>query len=200
LEHPVEHPTAPAPAAPLPVQPTLTGLDLGVAGRPASAPVPAAAPAAAARPAPRQKGRHRYWSIRDLSRRLWLGRGYEFLREAIRSGVLPASRSAHSWWVDDADVLGLQAAFDGRAGKVRAFRRLDDWLRDRCWVVPASAETLSLGHREAGSGRTPAAVFHWRGVAYLPRSVWQAEQTPEGVVYRHRADGVVLPGPAARAA
>ncbi|MGH2371467.1 MAG: hypothetical protein ACRDI2_25120, partial [Chloroflexota bacterium] len=158
MEHPITVPT--------PIQPTLTGLD-GVLETPRRpevvAPIPKATVPreAAARP----KGRRRYWSIRDLSRRLWLGRGYELLRELIRSDILPATRSARSWWVDDADVHGLLAAFDDRAGKVRAFRGLDAWLRERCWVVEATPEHVAALHGLRNQLDRPAA-FIWRGAAY----------------------------------
>jgi hypothetical protein len=134
-------------------------------------------------------------SIRDLSRRLWLGRGYDLLRALIHSGILPATRSARSWWIEDADVSALHLAFDDRAGKVRAFGGLDAWLRQRCWVVPASpelapepsAELPANGQVEAAPADRPP-VFHWRGVTYLPHSVWRTETTPEGELrYRHQS-------------
>jgi hypothetical protein len=159
-------------------------LDLGPVGT--VAPVVAGPRPSGARP----KGRRRYWSIRDLSRRIWLGRGYELLCDLIRTGILPATRSARSWWIDDADVLGLRAVFDDRAGKVRAFRRLEDWLRERAWAVPAGAETAALSH--LGDPVDHPAVFHWRGTAYLPRSAWRTETAPTGgFVYRH-ASGAAL--------
>ncbi|HEU5316067.1 MAG TPA: hypothetical protein VFX49_08165, partial [Chloroflexota bacterium] len=82
------------------------------------------------------RARRRYWSVRDLSRRIWLGRGYELLRGLIRTGILPATRSARSWWIEDEHAAGLMAAFDDRAGKVRAFRGLEGWLRERAYVAP----------------------------------------------------------------
>ncbi len=163
-----------------PVQPLLTGLEGAVA--PASTPAPVLTPSRAGHAArARRAPRHRYWSIRDLSRRLWLGRGYELLREMIRGGVLPATRSARSWWIDDADIRGLRTAFDAGAGKVRAFGALDAWLRERCWVAPLTPEGRILA-RAAGSG------FVWRSRLYLPKTAWQAEAAPDGsVVYRHRS-------------
>ena len=181
LEHPTPLPVASA--APTLIQPALAGLEAG----PDAAPRSGAAGARRARQAaPRVKGRRRYWSIRDLSRRLWFGRGYEVLRQLIRAGILPAARSARSWWVEDADVLGLLEAFDAPAGKVRAFRGLDGWLRERCWVTPATAEAETL---------LPAlrAGFIWRGNAYLPKSAWQVERAAGGqVTYRHHS-GAALP-------
>src|SRR5688572_17024435 len=100
------------------LQPALTGLD-------EIAPVHVATERIERLAAADRRARRRYWSVRDLSRRLWLGRGYELLRELIRTGIVPATRSARSWWVDDADAAGLVAAFDDRAGKVRAFRGLE---------------------------------------------------------------------------
>jgi hypothetical protein len=199
LEQPVERP------ADYPLQPVLTGLDVDPARDPAGAVRPLHGPAprvsgAAGGRTPRVKGRRRYWSIRDLSRRLWLGRGYEVLRELVRSGVLPATRSARSWWIDDADVLGLQAVFDDRAGKVRAFGRLEGWLGERSWTLPEGPETLALTRLAGEDGpydRPP--VFHWRGTAYLPRSVWRAEAAPGGLVYRHRS-GIALAAPGERVA
>lgn len=180
----MEHPITPQP----PLQPVLAGLELDS--------VPAAPRAGGARQPVARKGRRRYWSIRDLSRRLWLGRGYDLLRELIHSGILPATRSAHSWWIDDADVNGLRLAFDDRAGKVRAFRNLEGWLRERCWVVPGTPQMASRSE-----GQT---VFRWRGVAYLPQGLWAVEQTPSGeTVYRHRPPGApdaVPPLPVSRAA
>jgi hypothetical protein len=184
LQQPLEHPTR----APLPVQPVLTGMEthLDVGPVRAVAAVGAGPHPAGARP----KGRRRYWSIRDLSRRLWLGRGYELLCDLVRTGILPATRSARSWWIDDADVLSLRAVFDDRAGKVRAFRRLEGWLRERAWAVPAGAETAALSHLGDPVGHP--AVFHWRGTAYLPRSAWRTEAAPTGgFVYRH-ASGAAL--------
>ena len=180
------------------MQPALSGLEAdlarGQAGtvRPLAGPAHRVSGAVSGRSPVRVKGRRRYWSIRDLSRRLWLGRGYEVLRELVRSGVLPATRSVRSWWIDDADVLGLQAVFDDRAGKVRAFGRLDGWLRERCWTLPEGPETLALVRLADEDGpyeRAP--VFHWRGTAYLPRGAWRAEAAPGGLVYRHRS-GIAL--------
>jgi hypothetical protein len=129
--------------------------------------------------APDRRARRRYWSVRDLSRRLWLGRGYELLRELIRAGILPATRSARSWWVDDADAAGLMAAFDDRAGKVRAFRGLDAWLRERCFVTELTPEAEAV-LRVTRSG------LAWRGRAYLPEKSWRLETTPDGSAeYRH---------------
>jgi hypothetical protein len=173
------------------MQPPLTGFDLdtGPAVR-----HPAPLGATVATPAtPRLKGRRRYWSIRDLSRRLWQGRGYEFLRQVIRAGILPATRSARSWWIDDADVKSLQLAFDDRAGKVRAFRHLEDWLQERCWVVEDAPASLASDV----DGRVP--VWQWRGTTYLPRTSWTAEPSSEGVVYRH-ASGAVVAVPSPRVA
>ncbi|HEX2514515.1 MAG TPA: hypothetical protein VH257_07390 [Chloroflexota bacterium] len=190
MEHPLqpslEHPAGQAPP---PVQPVLTGFEAGAAALPRPTLVPRAAAAS------RQKGRRRYWSIRDLSRRLWLGRGYELLRELVRSGILPATRSARSWWIDDADVLGLRVAFDDRAGKVRAFGAVEGWLRERCWAIPEGPETRALS---AVPGASPEGtlLLRWRGTAYLPHRTWRAEATPNGgLVYRHRS-GVALPAPA----
>ena len=137
-------------------------------------------------PAARRRGRRRYWSIRDISRRLWYGRGYELLRELIRTGILPSSRSARSRWLGDADVAGLIAAFDAGAGKVRAFRGLDRWLRERCYAAPLTPDV------EAALSGTQAAL-RWRGAAYLPKAAWDASTSSDGlVVYRHRS-GVTLP-------
>ena len=198
--HPdVEHPIV-LPAA---IQPALIGLE----SRPETAPETAHRPAATAAPAgpgaagvgraksvaPRLKGRRRYWSIRDLSRRLWFGRGYELLRELIRANILPATRSARSWWVDDADVLSLLQSFDATAGKVRAFRGLDAWLQERCWVVPATAEAEALLH-------ALRAGFVWRGNAYLPKTAWQAELSAGGQPTYHHRSGVALPAGALLAA
>jgi hypothetical protein len=183
-----QHPTG------TPVQPALAGLELGL---PAAHPAPAieARPAerAAGRlsvvPAPEgRRARRRYWSIRDVSRRLWLGRGYELLRELIRAGILPATRSSRSWWIDDADVRGLLEAFDARAGKVRAFRRVDDWLRERCLVAPLSPELEAL----LAETRTGLA---WRGHAYLPKPAWTAATSAAGqTVYHHRSGSTIAPG------
>ena len=179
------------------LQPALTGLDEIAPLTPPPAAAPTRLPAdsvteqatrrrtdrverlaAADRPA-----RRRYWSVRDLSRRLWLGRGYELLRELIRTGIVPATRSARAWWVDDADAAGLIAAFDDRAGKVRAFRGLETWLRERCHVVDLTPEAEAV-LRVTRSG------FAWRGKAFLPFKVWRPEPTPQGAAenraeYRH---------------
>ena len=168
---------------PAPVQPALTGFEA-----PAAAPVIAIRPApAVAEPAgPRRGPRHRYWSIRDLSRRLWLGRGYELLRGLIRAGILPAARSARSWWIDGTDAQGLIAAFEDRAGKVRAFSGLEAWLREGCYVAPRTPETeTALQHGRLG--------FAWRGHVYLPKDAWRVDFAPNGhVVYFHDS-GVSVP-------
>src|SRR5687768_9876317 len=81
------------------VQPALTGLDeiAPLTSPPAAAPAPSDAPADSLSEravrrrtdsierlaAADRRARRRYWSVRDLSRRLWLGRGYELLRELI---------------------------------------------------------------------------------------------------------------------
>ncbi len=191
----MEHPIEPPPPTPphLPVQRVLTGLDVPGVATPrrqeavvASASLPAAAG--------RQKGRRRYLSIRDLSRRLWLGRGYDLLRALIHSGILPATRSARSWWIEDADVSALHLAFDDRAGKVRAFGGLAAWLRQRCWVVPAAPEAAPDGQVEAAPSAQPS-IFHWRGAAYLPQRLWRMEPTPEGGLrYRHQSGATFASG------
>jgi hypothetical protein len=109
-----------------PVQPRLAGLEDVSSLAPAS--TAALTESRAARRAEQaaaadRRTRRRYWSVRDLSRRIWVGRGYELLRELIRTGILPATRSARSWWVDDEDAAGLAGAFEDRAGKVRAWMR-----------------------------------------------------------------------------
>lgn len=115
------------------------------------------------------------------------------LRELIRAGILPATRSSRSWWLDDADVLGLHDTFDVQSGKVRAFRCLDRWLRERCVVVPATPAVTTLL-------AAPHAGLVWRGAAYLPKSAWQDEASPDGqTLYRHRS-GLMLVAPAALAA
>lgn len=178
----MEHPVVVNPAVPA-VQPPLLGLE-------ASNRAPAAVPAVrlVREETAASSGRHarrRYWSVRDLSRRIWLGRGYELLRELVRSGVLRATRSSRNWWIEDADVQGLLAAFEPQAGKVRAFRSLDAWLRERCWVTPLTPETDQTLLATRGG-------FAWRGRAYLPRSTWRAELGPDGeVTYYHRAGSVV---------
>ena len=169
------------------VQPALTGLD-EIA--PAVPPVPVAPRAEQVERAERlasddRRARRRYWSVRDLSRRIWLGRGYELLRELIRTGSVPATRSARAWWVDDADAAGLMAAFEDRAGKVRAFRGLDAWLRERCYVAPLTPETETV-LRLTRSG------LAWRSHAYLPMKAWRAETAPDGnAEYRH-VSGLVV--------
>ena len=126
-----------------------------------------------------KRARRRYWSVRDLSRRLWRGRGYELLRELLRTGIVPATKSARSWWVDDADAAGLLEAFEDRAGKVRAFRGLDAWLRERCYVADLTPEAEAV-LRATHSG------LAWRGHAYLPVKSWRPETAPDGSVeYRH---------------
>ncbi len=143
--------------------------------------------------AERRGARRRYWSVRDLSRRIWFGRGYELLRHLIRAGILPATRSAHSWWLEDEDVQGLLAAFDDRAGKVRAFRGLEAWLRERCWVAPLTPDTAALLQDDHLG-------FAWRGNAYLPKRDWRVDFAPDGhVTYFHRS-GATLPSPADLAA
>jgi hypothetical protein len=191
----LEYPTSPfgAGAVPSTTQPALTGFE---AFAPV-APAPAEAPAREARLRPvaanterqaeRRGARRRYWSVRDLSRRIWYGRGYELLRHLIRAGVLPASRSTHSWWVDDEDVQGLLAAFDDRAGKVRAFRGLEAWLRERCWVAPLTVETEAL----LGDGQLGVA---WRGNAYLPKQAWRPDFAADGhVTYFHQSGATIPP-------
>ena len=174
-------------------QPVLTGFDTPA---PVNTPVTARAarkvparPAVAAgqRTAERHGPRRRYWSVRDLSRRIWYGRGYELLRHLIRADVLPATRSAHSWWVSDEDVQGLLAAFEDRAGKVRAFRGLESWLRERCWVAPLTPETAAL-LRDGHLG------LAWRGNAYLPKHAWRVDFAPDGrVTYFHQSGGTIPP-------
>jgi hypothetical protein len=171
-----------------PVQPRLVGLDVSPRAVPATV-RPAAAPTLVH---DRKRVRRRYWSMRDLSRRLWYGRGYDLLRELIHGGVLPAARSARSWWVDDSDVAGLLAAFDARAGKVRAFRGLDAWLRERCHVAPLTPEVEAL-IAATGSG------FAWRGAAYLPKDAWHATGSGEQPAYFHRS-GVTISAAAPLAA
>ena len=171
------------------VQPALTGLDeiAPAAARPLAPPTGDAAARVERRRAERierlaaadRRARRRYWSVRDLSRRLWLGRGYELLRELIRTGIVPATKSARSWWVDDADAAGLVAAFDDRAGKVRAFRGLEAWLRERCHIADLTPEAEAI-LRATRSG------FAWRGHAYLPLKSWRLELAPDGSAeYRH---------------
>ena len=165
------------------LQPALSGLELPVVheipARPARAP-------ALSTSVERRTNRHRYWSIRDLSRRLWLGRGYELLCDLIRAGILPATRSARNWWIADQDVQGLLAAFDPGAGKVRAFRGLEQWLRERCWVLPVTQESETLAWATQNA-------FIWRGVLYLPKNAWKADVAADGkIVYRHTS-GLFLP-------
>ena len=165
-----------------PIQPALTGLDELAPARPQSRERAERVDRLAAND---RRARRRYWSVRDLSRRLWLGRGYELLRELIRTGIVPANRSARSWWVDEADATGLIAAFDDRAGKVRAFRGLESWLRERCFVAPLTPETETI-LRLTRSG------LAWRGAAYLPMKAWRPEPSPDGgAEYRH-VSGLVV--------
>ena len=169
-----------------PVQPALTGLD-------EIAPAAAARTGAGERRTERverlsavdRRARRRYWSVRDLSRRIWLGRGYEVLRELIRTGIVPATRSARAWWVDDADAAGLVAAFDERAGKVRSFRGLDAWLRERCHVTDLTPETEAV-LRLTRSG------LAWRGRTYLPTKAWRAEIAPDGSPEYQHVSGLVV--------
>jgi hypothetical protein len=132
-----------------------------------------------------RRARRRYWSVRDLSRRLWLGRGYDLLRDLIRTGILPATRSARSWWVDDADAAGLVAAFDDRAGKVRAFRGLDAWLRERCLVTELNPEAEAVLHLTRSG-------FAWRGHAYLPQKAWRLETAPDGSAEFRHVSGLMV--------
>ncbi|CAA9298771.1 MAG: hypothetical protein AVDCRST_MAG77-5430 [uncultured Chloroflexi bacterium] len=173
-----------APASAALVQPVLTGFDaVHAVERGAEAERLAVASRRAV--AADRRARRRYWSVRDLSRRLWLGRGYELLRELIRAGILPATRSARSWWVDDEDAAGLVAAFEDRAGKVRAFRGLERWLGERCYVTPLTPEAETLT-RLTHSG------FAWRGMLYLPRAAWTQEVDASGATQlRHRSGAVV---------
>ena len=175
-------------AAPV-AQPVLTGLETPTP----VAPAPGASQArvrpsvtAGERTAERRGARRRYWSVRDLSRRIWYGRGYELLRHLIRAGILPATRSAHSWWVDDVDVQGLLAAFDDRAGKVRAFRGLEAWLRERCWVAPLTPDTGALLQDDHLG-------FAWRGSAYLPKHAWRVDFAPDGRVTYFHPSGATIP-------
>jgi hypothetical protein len=180
-----------------PIQPALSGLEVAetrISDLQDVQPVPVVARA------PRQvvhegrRSRRRYWSVRDLSRRLWLGRGYDLLRGLIRAGVLPATRSTRSWWIDDEDAAGLIAAFEDRAGKVRAFTGLDAWLRSRCYVAPLTPDVEAFA-------RLTRSGFAWRGRVYLPKTVWEQESGAEGVAFRHPS-GFVAAGdePAAEAA
>ena len=177
-----------------PVQPALTGLEAPAPAAPVAAPAIRVRPeiAAAEQVHQRRGPRHRYWSLRDLSRRIWLGRGYEVLRGLIRAGILPATRSARSWWIDGADVQGLLAAFEDRAGKVRAFRGLEQWLRERCYVAPLTTETAT----QLDGGRLG---FAWRGHVYLPRDAWRVDFASDGRVSCFHDSGVVVP-PVAQAA
>ena len=179
------------------VQPALTGLEAleRFDGRPIAQ---ASSASHRAELATDRRTRRRYWSVRDLSRRLWLGRGYKLLRGLIHAGILPATRSARSWWIDDEDAAGLIASFEYRAGKVRAFHGLDTWLRARCYVTPLTPEVETLT-RLTHSG------FAWRGHIYLPKAAWTVELGPDttnesgpaaaAVEYRHRS-GVVVEGAA----
>ena len=174
------------------VQPALTGLEVPARDLTGSvlsddAPRPAAARRTERALAADRRGRRRYWSVRDLSRRLWVGRGYDLLRGLIRTSLLPATRSARSWWVDDEDAAGLVAAFSDRAGKVRAFRGLDAWLRERAYIAPLTPEAETLV-------RLTRTGFAWRGHVYLPKTQWTVQLLNEGgVEYRHR-DGAVVAG------
>jgi hypothetical protein len=186
----VEYPTLLNPA----VQPPLFGPDADSEPRGTTAPAlvsPIALETGAARherlarAAGDRQPRRRYWSIRDLARRIWLGRGYELLRGLIRAEILPATRSSRTWWVADADVRGLLAAFEPQAGKVRAFRRLDAWLSERCWVTPLTPPADA-------AVRDPQGGFAWRGHAYLPKATWTSDTAPVGErTFRHR-DGTSL--------
>jgi hypothetical protein len=124
--------------------------------------------------------------MRDLSRRIWFGRGYELLRGLIRAEILPATRSAHSWWIDDADVQGLLAAFEGGAGKVRAFRGVETWLRERCYVAPLTPETEAV----LDNGRLGLA---WRGNVYLPKQTWRVDFASDGRVTYFHDSGATIP-------
>jgi hypothetical protein len=169
------------------MQPALTGLDeIAPVAQPETATPRAERAERTERLASEdRRARRRYWSVRDLSRRIWLGRGYELLRELIRTGIVPATRSARAWWVDDADAAGLMAAFEDRAGKVRAFGELDTWLGERCHVATLTPETETV-LRLTRSG------LAWRGRAYLPMKAWRAETTPDGgAEYRH-VSGLVV--------
>ncbi|HXI18853.1 MAG TPA: hypothetical protein VNM48_21015 [Chloroflexota bacterium] len=179
------------------VQPALTGLE--ALERYDVRPIAQASSASRrAELATDRRTRRRYWSVRDLSRRLWLGRGYELLRGLIHAGILPATRSARSWWIDDEDAAGLIAAFEDRAGKVRAFRGLDTWLHSRCYATPLTPEVETLT-------RLTRSGLAWRGHIYLPKAAWAVELEPDPtnpinetgttVEYRHRS-GVVVEGAA----
>ena len=170
------------------VQPALSGFETLAPRIEAPADVPAVAARARTHAAADRRGpRHRYWSMRDLSRRIWLGRGYALLRGLIRAGILPATRSTQSWWIDDADVQGLVALFEDRAGKVRAFRLLDQWLRERCYVAPRTPETEAVLD---GGGLG----FAWRGNVYLPQRTWRVDFGPDGrVVYEHPSGATIPP-------
>lgn len=175
------------------VQPALVGLELPEAVKLPAARVRDAVRSARAEreamDAADRRARRRYWSVRDLSRRLWRGRGYKLLRQMIRADVLPATRSTHSWWIANEDAAGLQAAFDDQAGKVRAFHGLETWLQDRCYVTPLTPELEAL---ERGG----LSVFTWRGQAYLPRRAWQVAAAPDGTIeYRHRSGAAVPAAP-----
>jgi hypothetical protein len=76
---------------------------------------------------------------------------------------------------------------------VRAFRGLDSWLRERCWVVRLTPEVEAVL-------RAQRAGFAWRGAAYLPKTAWQADLSPDGqILYRHHS-GATLASPAPYAA
>lgn len=174
--------TAPAKPTMNPVKTVPAGVDAGTAAGARARTV------SRRRSGARRPARHRYWSIRDLSRRMWQGRGYELLRAVIHTGILPATRSARSWWVSDEDVLGLQEAFEARGGRVRAFRGLDRWLRDRCYALPLTPQVEEL------LGARGEAGLAWRGTAYLPKTRWRAETSAGGdVVYRHRSGAMASP-------
>lgn len=155
-----------------------------------SVPSPMASPAetvAASHMRERMRGRHRFWSIRDISRRLWLGRGYELLCAFIRAGILPTTRSTRTWWLADSDVQGLMDAFDAPAGKIHAFRHLDEWLRGRCYVAPVTSQIpTALQTTESG--------LVWRGAAYLPKAAWLERVDGAGrTTFRHRSGVTVEP-------
>lgn len=179
------------------MQPALTGLETPERREDARSVTSLVPSARQAELATDRRTRRRYWSVRDLSRRLWLGRGYKLLRGLIHAGILPATRSARSWWIDDEDAAGLIASFEYRAGKVRAFHGLDTWLRARCYVTPLTPEVETLT-RLTHSG------FAWRGHIYLPKAAWTVELGPDTtdgsgpadatvatVEYRHRSGALV---------
>jgi hypothetical protein len=173
----------PTPNLVTPVQPALAGFEVPAPSAPAAGVRPAIA---ASSRVERRGPRHRYWSLRDLSRRVWLGRGYEVLRGLIRAGILPATRSARSWWIDGTDAQGLIAAVEDRAGKVRAFRGLDVWLRERCYVAPLTTE-----NEAALDGGTLG--FAWRGNVYLPKHAWRLNFQPDGRIAFVHDSGAAIP-------